>query len=708
MLSPVEMRDERNGPVRGPFRSPSEAAAPPDPMPVKPMEPAMKPDASFLNACFLGAYAENNDLFERLLVELLRDHIYWRRNFHPDDPPPIPPFAQQDAAYVDFVSRLRHELQMLTARLKRSTPLSSPRYMGHMVSDPLLPGLLAQMITIPYNPNNVSSDASAGTIDLEIDVGLQLARMLGFPHDEAAPNCAFGHLTSGGTVANYEALWILRALKYLPLAIQTAVNVCHLEVTFNGRLLQSYDDWELFNLSVDSAIALAETCRDQMQGDTAKLRAFLEALESNRIETLGCIDFHHARGALKPPVILIAQTAHYSWRKACKLLGLGHNHLRLMPTDGMRMDTDALEQTLSTCASQHVPVLAVVGILGTTEYGTLDPIHEIVRLRNAWNQKGLGFAVHVDAAWGGYLASLFREESGDLRPREQVRQAFHYFPSARVYEAVAALSAVDSVTVDPHKLGYLPYGSGGAFVCRDHRMTNSVAEDVPYIFTDPEHRINQTYRERFRELGRFILEGSKPGAAAAAVYVTHRTLPLDHAHLGQLPQLSIQATEHLYDLMKNMAERLAGLIHVHIPFEPDSNLLCVAFNPAGNTSARHMNAFAYRVYAHLRVDRARPLQAQQFFSSSTLLYPDSLAPTERSRILNALGLIGPNQPGVLDTNSIFVLRHTLMNPWLRDSVNQIDYVAEYCSHLESLLRRELDHPPSGEQNDGTCSGGCHE
>ncbi|EQD43257.1 hypothetical protein B2A_09961, partial [mine drainage metagenome] len=71
----------------------------------------MNPDASFLNACFLGAYAENNDLFERLLVELLRDHIYWRRNFHPDDPPPIPAFAQQDAAYIDFVSRLRHELQ---------------------------------------------------------------------------------------------------------------------------------------------------------------------------------------------------------------------------------------------------------------------------------------------------------------------------------------------------------------------------------------------------------------------------------------------------------------------------------------------------------------------------------------------------------------------------------------------------------------------
>ncbi|EQD35446.1 tyrosine decarboxylase, partial [mine drainage metagenome] len=180
------------------------------------------------------------------------------------------------------------------------------------------------------------------------------------------------------------------------------------------------------------------------------------------------------------------------------------------------------------------------------------------------------------------------------------------------------------------------------------------------MFSNPEYRKNQSYRERFRELGRFILEGSKPGAAAAAVYVTHKTLPLDHAHFGRLPQLSVQATEHLYELMQAMAHRLAGLIHVLIPFEPDSNLICIAFNPVGNTSVRHMNAFAYRVYGHLRVDPTRPLQAQQFFSSSTLLYPHSLAPAERNHILNALGLTEWSAAEEGATDSIFVLRHTLM------------------------------------------------
>ncbi|MHB1544422.1 MAG: pyridoxal phosphate-dependent decarboxylase family protein [Gammaproteobacteria bacterium] len=656
----------------------------------------MNPDASFLNACFLGAYGENNDLFERLLVDLLRDHIYWRRNFHPDDPPPIPPFAQQDAAYIDFVSRLRHELQLLTARLKRSTPLSSPRYMGHMVSDPLLPGLLAQMVTIPYNPNNVSSDSAAGTIDLEIDVGLQLARMLGFPHDESAQNCAFGHLTSGGTVANYESLWVLRALKYLPLAIRSAAKTCGIQISFNGKSLQANDDWALLNLSVDETIAFADAISSQIQVDTEQRRRFLDALDSCRIDALGSVDFHRDHEGLAPPVVLVAQTAHYSWRKACKLLGLGQNHLLRIPTVDMRMDMDALDRTLSSCAEKHVPVLAIVGILGTTEYGTLDPIHEIVHLRNTWAQRGLGLAVHVDAAWGGYLTSLFREESGGLRSRDAMRQEFRYFPSPRVYKTIAALASVDSVTVDPHKLGYLPYGSGGGFVCRDNRMMDFIAEDVPYIFSNPEYRRKQSYRERFRELGRFILEGSKPGAAAAAVYVTHKTLPLDYAHFGRLPQLSIQATEHLYELMQAMAHRLTDLIHVLIPFEPDSNLLCITFNPVGNTSIQRMNAFAYRVYGHLRVDHARPLQAQQFFSSSTLLYPHSLAPAERNHILSALGLNAWSAADEHAEDSIFVLRHTLMNPWLRDSVNKIDYIAQYCDHLESLLRMELDKTPEAE------------
>ena len=88
--------------------------------------------------------------------------------------------------------------------------------------------------------------------------------------------------------------------------------------------------------------------------------------------------------------------------------------------------------------------------------------------------RGLGFAVHVDGAWGGYLATLFRNPDGSLRDRDAVGAGFARFPQAEVHAAFAALGDTDSVTVDPHKLGYLPYGAG-AFICRDHRAMNFVS-----------------------------------------------------------------------------------------------------------------------------------------------------------------------------------------------------------------------------------------
>ena len=150
-------------------------------------------------------YGEN-DPSSRSWFEFLRDHVYWRRNFHPEDPPAIPTTAAQQPGYLAFEAKLRRELHQLSAALKRSVPFHSPRYIGHMASDLLLPGLAAQILTLPYNPNNVSEDAAPVTIDLEVQVGLQLARMLGYPDDPGRVECAFGHLTSGGTVANYQAL----------------------------------------------------------------------------------------------------------------------------------------------------------------------------------------------------------------------------------------------------------------------------------------------------------------------------------------------------------------------------------------------------------------------------------------------------------------------------------------------------------------------
>ena len=641
------------------------------------MQPPIEtPRSRTLDACFLGPYGENDALLEKLVVEFLRDHVYWRRNFHPEDPPAISTAAAQHPDYQAFEARMRRELHQLSAQLKKSVPFHSPRYIGHMASDLLLPGLAAQILTLPYNPNNVTEDAAPVTVELEVKIGLQLAGMLGYVNDPDRPDCAFGHLTSGGTVANYQALRLALAQKAIPIALLTA-GVPELELP--------EDDWAAFNLHPQAATALVEDWQQWLaQAAPAERRLWQERVREQRIEQRGLVEFFAAHPTLKVPKVLAPITAHYSWSKGCKLLGLGRAQLELLPEHGMRIDVDALEQTLDRCRREHQPVLLAVAVMGTTEYGTIDPIDAVVAARERAAERGLGFAVHVDAAWGGYLATLFRNEDGSLRTRDEVANGFHHFPSPAVYSAIAALGDTDSVTVDPHKLGYLPYGAG-AFICRDHRAVALLSEEADYVFHGAAAK---DYMSRYRGLGQFIPEGSKSGAAVAGVYVTHKVLPLDHAHFGLLPAQTIRSAEAFHARALRFIDEMHGVIQAVVPFPPDSNLVCFAINPAGNRLVATANAFVRTLYDELRSNPQRPLQDKQFFGSVTSLRPDALGETETRRILDALGLDAAS----LDTEGgdrLMILRHTLMNPYLLDHENDISYIDLYFEHLGARIRALL-------------------
>ena len=634
--------------------------------------PTEEPRDHALDACFLGPYGENDTLLEKLLVEFLRDHVYWRRNFHPEDPPAIATAAAHHPDYLAFESRMRRELHQLSAALKKSVPFHSPRYIGHMASDLLLPGLAAQMLTLPYNPNNVSEDAAPVTVDMEVQAGLQLARMLGYPHDPARDACAFGHLTSGGTMANYQALRLALALKAFPVALRAAQV---------PELALPADDWSAFNLSHADGIALLQAWQQWLAAQAPAERThWLHRVENERIEQLGLVGFFAAHPSLRVPLVLAPVTAHYSWSKGLKLLGLGRDQLELLPTAGMRLDPAALRDTLERCARERQPVLMCVAVLGGTEYGTIDPIDAVLAARHESRRHGLDFAVHVDAAWGGYLATLFRHEDGSLRTRDEVAADYTQFPTPAVHAAFAALGDTDSVTVDPHKLGYLPYGSG-AFICRDHRAMALLAERADYVF----HAATPAgYLARYRSLGQFIPEGSKSGAAAAAVYVTHRVLPLDHAHFGRLPRATVRAAETFHARAQRFALELAGCVHALVPFAPDSNLVCLALNPHGNASVATANAFVRALHDELRCDPQQPLQLKEFFGSVTSLRPEMLGPAQTARIFGALGLdtatLGP------DEDRLLILRHTLMNPYLIDHENGISYIDRYFDFLGRRVR----------------------
>ena len=625
-----------------------------------------------LDACFLGPYGENDALLEKLLVEFLRDHVYWRRNFHPEDPPAIATAAAHHPDYLAFESRMRRELHQLSAALKKSVPFHSPRYIGHMASDLLLPGLAAQMLTLPYNPNNVSEDAAPVTVDLEVQAGLQLARMLGYLHDPTRDACAFGHLTSGGTLANYQALRLALALKAFPVALRAAQV---------PELTLPADDWAAFNLSHADGIALLQAWQHWLAARSPAERAhWLQRVENERIEQRGLVGFFAAHPSLRVPLVLAPVTAHYSWSKGLKLLGLGRNQLELLPTASMRLDPAALRDTLERCARERQPVLMCVAVLGGTEYGTIDPIDAVLAARHESRRHGLDFAVHVDAAWGGYLATLFRHEDGSLRTRDEVAADYTQFPTPAVHAAFAALGDTDSVTVDPHKLGYLPYGSG-AFICRDHRAMALLAERADYVF----HAATPAgYLARYRSLGQFIPEGSKSGAAAAAVYVTHKVLPLDHVHFGRLPRATVRAAETFHARAQRFALELAGCVHALVPFAPDSNLVCLALNLHGNTSVATANAFVRALHDELRCDPQQPLQMKEFFGSVTSLRPDMLGPAQTARIFATLGLdtatLGP------DEDRLLILRHTLMNPYLIDHENGISYIDRYFDFLGRRVR----------------------
>ncbi|HRQ65471.1 MAG TPA: pyridoxal-dependent decarboxylase [Xanthomonadaceae bacterium] len=641
-------------------------------------------DHDFLAPLFLGASGDNEALAERLLLDAFRDNVYWRRNFHPEDAPTVSAMDRQKPSYIAIAAHMEQLLRRLGADLKRSTPLFSPRYVGHMASDLLLPGLLAQLMTTLYNPNNVSADAAPVTLELEIEVGRQLATMLGMDADPQRGDGAYGHLCSGGTSANYEALWLLRAARmYAPAAAALLRAMPQLAAPGTQLAeLAGMDGWILHNLLVGEALNLAESIDAAVAGlpTAGERRQAAKLLREARLEHLGQAGFQSLHGQTTP-VVIVPGTAHYSWTKAVELLGLGTAQLWRAPVDGhMRMRADGVEALLERALAERVPVLAVVGVLGTTEFGTIDPIHELVALRDRFAARGLAFALHIDAAWGGYLTSLLRAPCGGTHPHRILANRFRYFPSEGVFNAFAAVAHADTVTVDPHKLGFLPYGAG-ALVGRDRRLTHLVGTRPAYLF-DGEGG------DRLHQLGDYILEGSKPGAAAAAAWVTHRMLPLDSANFGRLLATTIDSSEHLFDRLAALDRRLAGECRVLMPVEPDTNLCCIALNPVGNTSLEQMNAFGRAVFSRLAVNPDEPVQTRQFLGSFTSLKRAHLDDADAVRLAEFLGVdpAGFSEDG---TDHLFLLRHTLMNPWLTVEHEGRNYLDRYCDYLEAAIRAEL-------------------
>lgn len=101
--------------------------------------------------------------------------------------------------------RAREVLDELIDRLRDNYPFFHPSYAGQMLKPPHPIAALAYFLAMQINPNNHALDGGPATAKMEIEVIGELARMFGYEKH-------LGHLTSSGTFANLEALWVARSL----------------------------------------------------------------------------------------------------------------------------------------------------------------------------------------------------------------------------------------------------------------------------------------------------------------------------------------------------------------------------------------------------------------------------------------------------------------------------------------------------------------
>jgi glutamate/tyrosine decarboxylase-like PLP-dependent enzyme len=543
----------------------------------RPDSPFAQPDATvgMPETWFLGPKAENEDVLLSMVVQALAQHCAFRRGFHPADPAHVTEEIRRSQDYRDALSQFNDLARTLFEMMRDSAPFASMRYQAHMLWDQALPAVVGYIGSLIYNQNNVAAEASPVTTMLEIKVGNELCGMLGFPSNETIT--PWGHITCDGSVANIESLWAARNAKFFAIALRQALlnentlqgaqglTVCMLDGSYR-KLVDIHDVWTLVNLPIDTVVSLPQTI-DEMFHIPVSMTT--KALTDYTIQNIGLIDFHqNFLSKCAAPVVIAPATRHYSWPKAATLLGLGQNSLRSIPVDlDARMDIGALKKQLDLCLSQKQPVIAVIAVIGSTEESAVDPLSRIVTLREEFRSQGLDFAIHCDAAWGGYFNTIRIPDktprappaTRNLVPGSLLEQRLNFLAlleaeqatiipslplSTYVDEQYKALKEADSITVDPHKAGYAPYPAGS--VCyRNSAMRDLISLKAPVVF----------HSEMEPTVGVYGVEGSKPGAAAAAVWLSHKVIPLTQRGYGKILGQCMWTSKRMFCRLFTMAKR---------------------------------------------------------------------------------------------------------------------------------------------------------
>jgi len=154
-------------------------------------------------------------------------------------------------------------------------------------------------------------------------------------------------------------------------------------------------------------------------------------------------------------VILVSRLGHYSLQKAAGVLGIGNRNVIAVKTDNEnRMSLDSLAGIIKDIRNNEpkTKILAIIGIAGATETGSIDPLYSLGRI---CSENRIHF--HVDAAWGG--PTLMSHQYGRL---------------------LRGIETADSVTIDGHKQFYMPMSAGMIFF-KDPTALDAVVYHANYV-----------------------------------------------------------------------------------------------------------------------------------------------------------------------------------------------------------------------------------
>jgi glutamate/tyrosine decarboxylase-like PLP-dependent enzyme len=247
-----------------------------------------------------------------------------------------------------------------------------------------------------------------------------------------------------------------------------------------------------------------------------------------------------------PRLVFYGSSETHSWaRKAAELLGLGNSAFRRVPvTADYQVDLAALRSAVAADRKAGARPFCVIGNAGTVNTGATDDLPTLARIAR---DEDLWF--HVDGAFGAFAALA---------------------PSLR--ERVAGMEQADSLAVDLHKWGYLPFEVGLALVRDEAAHRAAFATRSSYL--EPIPRGIVAGGLPFAELGIQLSRGFR----ALKVWMSLKT----HGAraLGRLVEQNVRQAQHLCDLIE-AHPRLELLAPAPL------NVVCFRFTAPGLDPAAH-------------------------------------------------------------------------------------------------------------------------